>query len=313
MKSLVSIIIPTYNRAYMISETLDSIVAQTYTNWECIVVDDGSFDNTEAILRKYIEKDSRFRYYKRPISRFKGPSSCRNYGYELSNGEYVNWLDSDDLYLSNTLEKFVNFFTEKTDVVVAKIEKIDAKAGCKLSENKIISNNTIEDYFTEKISFYVCGPLWRRRFLEQQPILFDESISNLDDWDFNLRMLYQNPTIVYIESPLIQYRFHENSLSKEIFKLNFLELKSKFKAIEKHVELIKDNKQANLLVVQTFCKNRYKHILRKSLVQNSDCKKYFFKKLIKQQIKLYDFKGICRTVFGYILFSLFNRGYVFFK
>jgi glycosyltransferase involved in cell wall biosynthesis len=313
LTNLVSIIIPTYNRAHLIGETLNSIIVQTYTNWECIIVDDGSIDNTELILRNYIDKDSRFRYYKRPISRLKGPSSCRNYGFELSNGEYVNWFDSDDLYLPNALERFVQYFTEKTDVVVAKIEKIDVKSGCKLSESKIISDNTIEDYFTEKISFYVCGPLWRRRFLEEQALLFDENISNLDDWDFNLRMLYQNPTIVYIAKPLIQYRFHEHSLSKEISKLNFDELNSKFKAIEKNLELIKKNKQANLFVLKTFCKNRYKYILRESLVQNCDHKKYFFKKLVKEQIKLYDFIGIFKTVFGYILFSLFNKGYVFFK
>ena len=60
---LISIIIPTYNRAHIIGETLDSIIAQTYTNWECIVVDDGSSDNTAEVMAKYIVKDSRFRYY----------------------------------------------------------------------------------------------------------------------------------------------------------------------------------------------------------------------------------------------------------
>src|SRR5690606_13724900 len=93
---LVSIIIPTYNRAHLISETLDSVLAQTYTHWECIVVDDGSNDMTDAVLKAYCQNDSRFSYYKRPLYIKKGPSACRNFGYEKSNGAFIQWFDSDD-------------------------------------------------------------------------------------------------------------------------------------------------------------------------------------------------------------------------
>ena len=79
MKPLVSIIIPTYNRAHLIAETLDSIIAQTYTNWECIVVDDGSTDPTDELMETYCKKDSRFQYYHRPKNRPKGANACRNY------------------------------------------------------------------------------------------------------------------------------------------------------------------------------------------------------------------------------------------
>ena len=63
---LVSIIIPTYNRAHLIGETLDSVLAQTYQNWECIIVDDGSSDNTDDVVNDYVKKDPRFKYYYRP-------------------------------------------------------------------------------------------------------------------------------------------------------------------------------------------------------------------------------------------------------
>lgn len=82
-----------------------------------------------------------------------------------------------------------------------------------------------------------------KKFLEKQFELFDEKISNLDDWDFNLRMLYENPVITYIDEPLIKYRMHENSLSNEIEKLNFHEIKSEMLAREKHIKLIKQNKK----------------------------------------------------------------------
>jgi glycosyltransferase involved in cell wall biosynthesis len=101
---LVSIIIPTYNRAHFISETLDSIMAQTYSNWECIIVDDGSMDNSEFVISKYVELDSRFQFYYRPAERIKGANSCRNYGFELSKGEYIQYLDSDDLISFNKIE-----------------------------------------------------------------------------------------------------------------------------------------------------------------------------------------------------------------
>src|SRR5690606_34809029 len=105
---LVSIIIPTYNRAHLISETLDSVLAQTYTNWECIVVDDGSTDATEALLHDYMEKDKRFQYHKRPVNHLPGGNGARNYGFNQSQGEFIQWFDSDDLMVSEKLELQVN-------------------------------------------------------------------------------------------------------------------------------------------------------------------------------------------------------------
>jgi glycosyltransferase involved in cell wall biosynthesis len=313
MEPLVTIIIPTYNRAHFIGDTLDSIIAQTYVNWECIIIDDGSTDNTSLIINEYLIKDNRFRYYHRPETKLKGPSSCRNFGLEKAKGEFINWFDSDDLYFPHALSTWMQQFRETIDVVVAKLEKVDFNSGNKLGENCILSNNNIEDYFTGEISFYVCGPIWRKTFLNQQKELFDETIRNLDDWDFNLRMLYQNPTISYIDSPLIQYRFHEHSLSKEIYKLNFDELSSKFNALEKHLELIRINKKANFFVLKKYYKNRCKFVLRLILIQNDNQKYFFLKKLLNAQLKIFDIIGIGRTILGYVIFGLFNRGYVFFK
>jgi glycosyltransferase involved in cell wall biosynthesis len=80
---LVSVIIPTYNRAHLIGETLDSVLAQTYTNWECIIVDDGSSDNTDEFVGKYVKKDSRFKYYHRPEEHLPGGNGARNYGFKI--------------------------------------------------------------------------------------------------------------------------------------------------------------------------------------------------------------------------------------
>ncbi|WMI65827.1 glycosyltransferase family 2 protein [Aestuariibaculum sp. YM273] len=102
-KPLVSVIIPTYNRAHLISETLDSVLAQTYANWECIVVDDGSTDNTENMIKNYVAIDHKFKFYNRPENAIKGASSCRNFGLKRASGKYVVFLDSDDLLLPHCL------------------------------------------------------------------------------------------------------------------------------------------------------------------------------------------------------------------
>ncbi|WP_417872512.1 glycosyltransferase family 2 protein, partial [Xanthomarina gelatinilytica] len=93
LQPLVSIIIPTFNRAHLLGETLDSVLTQTYANWECLVVDDGSTDATEALVQTYIQKDSRFQYQKRPDRHLPGGNGARNYGFELSKGEFIQWFD----------------------------------------------------------------------------------------------------------------------------------------------------------------------------------------------------------------------------
>jgi glycosyltransferase involved in cell wall biosynthesis len=298
MNPLLSIIIPTYNRAHLIGETLESIVNQTYTNWECIVVDDGSTDNTELILNEFIKKDSRFSYYKRPESRKKGANSCRNYGFEVSKGDWIKWFDSDDILFPNAFEASSIYFSELSQMIVSSLQYVDFDKKKLKYEHNLISKNTIEDYLVGKMKFYTFTPTWSRIFLENQVELFDVTITNLDDWDFNLRMLYQNPSIVYINEPLIQYRVHESSLSHEINKLNFSEIQSEFRAIEKHLVLIRNNKKENRKILENYYKNRLRYFLRAMLVTNHQKKYYLLKKNVQ-------------TIFGFTIYTVFKKGYRF--
>lgn len=310
---LISIIIPTYNRAHLIGETLDSILVQTYPNWECIVVDDGSTDTTADVMREYIKKDNRFQYHQRPINKIKGPNSCRNYGFEMSNGEYIKWFDSDDVMLPYLLEKQVLSFAKNVEMSVCKLSYFDFERRVPIKENIISSKNLIEDYLIGNVTFYISGPLWKRIFLEKQNQLFDESLTNLDDWDFNLRMLYQKPSITYNNEVLILYRVHADSLSQEINKLAFTEIQSEFEARRKHLKLLKINKLASSSILQNYIKGRYKFILREAMILKDKKKYYYLKMLVILQLKRFDFRGFFKTIYGFTVFSLFNKGYKLLK
>lgn len=111
--NLISIIIPTYNRADLLPETLDSVLSQTYENWECIIVDDGSSDHTPKVAHQYSQKDSRFKFHQRPTERKSGGNGARNFGFLQSTGNYVKWLDSDDLIAKDLLQKEIQLLSEE--------------------------------------------------------------------------------------------------------------------------------------------------------------------------------------------------------
>ena len=121
----VSIIIPTFNSSKYLKATLDSVLSQTYANWECILIDDGSIDLTETISVNYQEKDNRFQLYKRPVDLPKGPSSARNYGVSKAKGDYLIFLDADDLLATTCLENRVAQFQQnpECDFLVFQMER----------------------------------------------------------------------------------------------------------------------------------------------------------------------------------------------
>ena len=106
---LVSIIVPCYNQAQYLSEALESVLQQTYTDWECIIVNDGSPDNTDIIVKDWLQRDNRFKYLYKDNG---GLSSARNFGIENSNGTYILLLDADDKYHHTFIEKGVKVLIE---------------------------------------------------------------------------------------------------------------------------------------------------------------------------------------------------------
>ncbi len=107
---LASIITPCYNGAKYISQTIDSVLAQTYENWEMIIIDDGSKDNSEEIVRAYMEKDSRIKFLQQANA---GSAAARNNGIRSAEGQYIALLDADDLWEPEFLESQIAFMKEK--------------------------------------------------------------------------------------------------------------------------------------------------------------------------------------------------------
>jgi len=135
---LISVVIPAYNAEQFLDETLESVLSQTYENWECIVVNDGSTDKTESIAKKWCEKDARFRYFYKENS---GASDTRNLGIKKARGEYIAFLDADDLYMPNFLEICLENLVEKdVDLVAPKmLEFWDV-------QNEVIEDEDKKDY-----------------------------------------------------------------------------------------------------------------------------------------------------------------------
>lgn len=222
MKPLVTIIIPTYNRSNLIGETLDSIRDQVYKDWECIIVDDGSNDGTKGIVENYMEKDKRFKYYNRPKERSKGANACRNFGFQVSKGDLINWFDSDDLMYPEKLEiQVADLMNSEYPFCVCQAEWFDSICNTSLGKRGPLTSdpqNSLDDYITKKIFWTTGATLWKRKFLEQNNLFFDESLHQSQEFYFNVKALSISPNYVAVTKPLFKLVKHESNVSSDIFE-----------------------------------------------------------------------------------------------
>ncbi|GGZ81060.1 glycosyltransferase family 2 protein [Algibacter mikhailovii] len=250
MEDLVSIIIPTYNRANLIEETLDSIIRQTHQNWECIVVDDGSEDHTDKIILKYREKDKRFHFYKRPLNRSKGGNAARNFGFKKSRGAYIKWFDSDDLMDHDLIESQLNDLIKKNKKIsvclfdryssdFSNIE-IKAKPNC-------IKLNAYYDFVTTKIKINLPTVLWHRTVIE--PFELDESLTKSQEYDFIQKVLKNNyKEVLLLNMSLVRVRNHADSITGNYFLQDTKKVKS---SMEVKLRVLNDITSDTPILVKT--------------------------------------------------------------
>lgn len=208
MNPLISVIVPTYNHGIYLPETLDSVTAQSFTDWECIIVDDGSTDNTENIAKGFCQKDSRFQYF---LKNNGGLSAARNTGIRKSSGEYVLPLDADDLIGNTYLEKAVKRFIEfpDTKLVYCKAELF----------GDIVKNWELEEYNFEKLLFsnmIFCSAIFRKKDFDKTAGYNENMIYGLEDWDFWIALLDEHDIVYQIPETLFCYRIKENSMHRRM-------------------------------------------------------------------------------------------------
>ena len=247
-KPKISIIIPTYNRAHLIGETLDSVLAQTYVEWECIIVDDGSTDNTREVVKAFTILDKRFSYYARPKNLRKGSNTCRNFGFKKSKADYIKWFDSDDILMPEHFEKCLNPFFQNIDLdlVICEIQTFKDVLPSSIENNNIVLENfELKKFVLRKQFFQTGSALWKRSFLCKlmgYPILFDPELTQSQDYDFHSRALIYRPKIKKIYERLYYFRRGNISISSE-FKVSSDHVNSFLKVKFKLGELFKEDNE----------------------------------------------------------------------
>lgn len=213
MKPLVSIIIPTYNRATLLGETLDSIVAQSYTQWECIVVDDGSDDATDLLMKKYCDADTRFQYHHRPLDRPRGGNAARNYGFEMSSGALVQWFDSDDLMTLHKLElKVAALQDANIDFVISKTKYFN-KDIAPFAYDFLAKEMTFSKYAMGSVSWFTPDLMVKREYVEN--VAYNEELRAGQEYNFVCKLLTKNIKGVKISEFLTLRRWHEDSIGNK--------------------------------------------------------------------------------------------------
>lgn len=306
---LVSIIIPSFNRAHLISETLNSVIAQTYTNWECLVIDDGSTDETQNIVSKFTNKDNRIQYYKRPESIVKGANSCRNYGFELSKGDYINWFDDDDIMHQDKLFIQVNALINSDfnfSVCQTEIFEDNILNSLGLRHPFIYSEKPFYDFLTMKIVWLTNPVVWRRTFLLQLEYLFDIELQAAQEWEFHSRVLLKVSSYHTTDSILVYNRKHLNtiSFSNNVQNRRFNYFLARFKIYQ----IVKNNHQ--LKESKNYLK-KYLFDYFKQSVQKKEFKRtlFVYKNFIKKDNPLLLNEKVA-LVIAIVSFYFFGRGFV---
>lgn len=245
---LVSIIMPSWNTADFIRESIDSVLAQTYTNWELLIVDDCSTDNTDEVVASY--KDERIKYFKNEKN--SGAALTRNKALREAQGEWIAFLDSDDLWTVDKLEKQIKFMNDRGyKLSFTEYEKIDEasnKLGIYVSGPEKVNKRKMYNYD------YI-GQLTMMYSAKEFGIIQIKDIKKNNDYAIRLQ-LYKNPgTCAYLlKENLAKYRVRKVSISHDKFRRKF----------KSHYDLFHLCDEKNAVVAMWYaCWNMFYGVLKK--------------------------------------------------
>ena len=219
MKHFLSIIVPVYNVSNYLCDCLDSIISQSYSDFECILVDDGSTDGSGSICDDYAERDSRIRVFHKENG---GVSSARNLGLDNALGEWVYFVDSDDQVLPDGLQTMVDCISDEVDIVLAGYKRYDEdghviyeicdRVICLLDKRESLStlyarHGKYYDYLT-----YGCIRLLRNRIIQRYNLRFDTEITNKEDTLFLVQYICRSKgNTRFTTTPVYRYNQRNDS------------------------------------------------------------------------------------------------------
>lgn len=223
MNELISVVIPTYNRASILSAAVNSVLGQTYPQREIIVVDDGSMDDTQQIIEHFKDQVK----YIRTVN--GGASAARNVGVRHSRGELIAFLDSDDEWRVDKLKKQAELISAGFDMVISDIEITDNERGSYTTQLRRMLPSDGQ-MFEQVLKFpeITCSSMLIKRNVFDALGGFDESLKTAEDIDLLLRAAYSYK-LALVPEPLVRYRKSSDSLSNKVFTQNRLKVIEQFK------------------------------------------------------------------------------------
>jgi glycosyltransferase involved in cell wall biosynthesis len=200
--ALVSVIVPCYNQGKYLADALESILLQTYTEWECIVIDDGSTDNSKLVTENYVQKDKRFKYI---YQENKGVAKARNNAIKISTGKYILPLDADDKISHDYIKDCVEVMESDKSV---KLVYCKAETFGQRSAPWNLPEYSFKQLLIENLIF--CSAIYRRDDLHEMN--YDEQMSEgFEDWEFWISFLSETDKIVRLPKVHFYYRLKEQT------------------------------------------------------------------------------------------------------
>jgi glycosyltransferase involved in cell wall biosynthesis len=260
----ISIIIPVFNRWDLLKKCLTSIKQQSGNGWECIIVDDGSDKVTLNQVRDFIEDDTRFRLFQRPLNRSKGANACRNYGLEQAVGDYVHWFDSDDTYKDGSLKDLV----ERLDDSKSEMIFINWEYHNSISNKSALISYTTDfdeqfwfDFISKKTLWTTASCIWRREYLKGKDV-FDERMSCDQDYECYMRLVPKVKRAETIDIDCFNYSCQQEGSITSKVNWTSRDLLSKFLSLRTFSKMERMVRPNNFEVYYQIIIRRYIFLLR---------------------------------------------------
>ncbi len=229
---LVSVIIPCFNAAQFIDQTISSVLSQSYYRWELIVIDDGSTDNSADLIKKYVGQDDRILYL---YQENQGVSVARNKGIKRAKGDIISFLDADDIFLPNNLENKVNYLQSHDDILLVHSweEVFVTESGDTIEiakgQNGSVLNSLLE--LSGKVVHSPSSVVIRKELINLVGD-FDPQLSTSADWEMWVRMA-PHTSFGLIPETLVKYRKHSGQMHLDIDRMD-IDMHFAFKKTKDH-------------------------------------------------------------------------------